>query len=80
MQLVPPSSSRPRSTSFVHDRVDPRPASTAGVTHKGPYGWFLVTAFGPVWITPSTGGALLARTWGILVTQGVGNMMTLDSG
>ena len=46
---------------------------------QGPsLGGFLMTRLGPMWITPSLRIGSFKRGWGIYLTLGVGNMLTLD--
>ena len=37
-----------------------------------------MTRLGPMWITPSLRFGSFKRGWGIYLTLGVGNMLTLD--
>jgi hypothetical protein len=45
---------------------------------QGPHRLVYGDRLGTVWITPSTGVGCLTHRWGIYLTLGVGNMVTLD--
>lgn len=46
---------------------------------QGPHRLVYGDRLGPVWITLSTGVGCLTQKWGIYLTLGVGNMVTLDT-
>jgi hypothetical protein len=54
------------------------PQRATWVTHSGPLGGFFMTRLGRWWITPH-GRVPSKSRWGIYLTQGVGNIMTLDN-